>query len=122
MATARALPTAPHLPRHYYTTLGPRRRSIVVAREAEGGGVGPCGRHVGGGVGLAVLRSPCRITYRSARSTRNCQFFILLVPRSSKFVKVLRPYIVDTSLSCCYNNLNTYTRMQPVHIIKHPLH
>ncbi len=56
MATARAHPTAPHLPRHYYTTLGPRRRSIVVAREAEGGGEGPCGRHAGSHTVLPVPR------------------------------------------------------------------
>src|SRR6266436_528203 len=56
MATARAHPTLPFLPRHYYTTLGPPSPCIVVARVAGWGRVGPCGRHAGD----YLMRGPLR--------------------------------------------------------------
>ncbi len=56
MATARAHPSPWHHPRHYYTTLGPPSPCIVVARVAEWGRVGPCGRHAGSPTVLPVPR------------------------------------------------------------------
>src|SRR2546425_2860108 len=102
MATARAHPTRPFLPRHYYTTLGPPSPCIVVARVVQWGWVGPCGRHAGPQTvlpvdqaraiqELAFLRSPCRITNRPPRYTRKSLREKPRAPTSATCMATARP-------------------------------